>query len=196
MPILFAIISVPIGLFVCFTGYRLFRIASLLLGFVLGAYVGATIAANNGSDTLVTIVLGVIGGLVGVGLMFLLYRFGVFLLGALMGAALGFVLAGALRIGMSEVFWVIVFAAAVAAGVLSYRFERPFMILLTAFLGAAAVVTGVWMVIRNSTDVLVLTRTDPTAQIDPLFLIVWVVLGILGTAFQMGRGVRNRLKGE
>src|SRR5215831_12183684 len=72
------------GIVVCFFGYRFFKIALAILGFVLGALIPSSIFGV--SDTMPMLVAALVGGLAGAGLLIAAYFLGVALAGAGIGA--------------------------------------------------------------------------------------------------------------
>jgi hypothetical protein len=164
-----AIILIVGGALSCFYGYRWFRTVLAIFGFVIGALVG---------------------GLIGAALLFAAYFVGV----ALVGAGLGVVLANLMLSlsGREPHFLVIVFAA-IAGSVAAMYLQRYFIIVGTGFGGAWTLIVGVMALLGNpgaraaavAGNVWVLYPLDP-APGRTWVPILWVLLGAVGTAVQLG----------
>jgi hypothetical protein len=185
--LLVALISIAFGLLNCFFGYRIFRVLLGIYGFLLGALVGFAIANTvAGGQTLWLIVGVVVGGIFGAVLMVLAFFVGVFVIGALAGAALANTIGAVIGIDMPTVVVVIV---AVVVGAVALIAQRVVIILITAFGGAWAVVTGGAMLLAGESlpglDTLEQPATWQQAGLPMLvILLVWLALGLAGTIVQ------------
>ena len=82
-------LSILLSLLNCFFGYKLLRLWTTLLGFLIGA-VGAYLAASAfGFEMTWAVLIGFVGGTVVGALSFSIYRFGVFLFTFIMGLGMG-----------------------------------------------------------------------------------------------------------
>lgn len=188
-----ALISVIIGVANCFAGYRLFRILLSLWGFIAGAVVGASIVAQ--ADTVVILLVALFAGLIGVGLVNLLYVVGVFLMGALLGLSLVggiFTVAG----GEPTVYVLLGLIAAVIGGLLAVWLQRPLIILATAVTGAFSVVIGVLLLLTPTADLTTVDSAQLVEQLDQTTRFVifagWGLLAILGLMVQFRNAPRQR----
>ncbi|TMW64578.1 hypothetical protein Poli38472_011458 [Pythium oligandrum] len=147
-----AVLAIFLGLFVCFYGYKLLRPAIFLCGFVTGGLLVALIiqyafASMAWMATASWIGFLVAGGITGC-LALWLYNVGLFLVGALSGILLAFMLNTSFgyRIYPSQpdvmlVIMVVFFG--ILFGFLASMVEKPVVILATSFIGATGFVWGV-----------------------------------------------------
>jgi len=176
------------GTVACFFGYRLFRIVLAISGFVLGALAASSLF--GASDTVPMLVAAVAGGLVGAGLLIAAYFVGVALVGAGLGALVANLVFSAS--GREPHFLVIVLFS-IAGAVGSMYLQRYFIIVGTGFGGAWTLIVGAMALIGDkaaraaaaSNDVWVLYPLDP-APGQRWVPFVWVILGLIGTAVQLG----------
>jgi hypothetical protein len=176
-----AVIAVLIGILFCFFGYRLFKIVLGIAGFIWGALLVASVVFGLTHSTLAAVLAGLAGGIVFALLAVFLYYVGVFILGTFFGAAIGiFVLA---IVGVMTPVWVILILA-VLGGVLAVIFQRFMIILSTAFVGAWAVVFGVFHLIP---------KTEGVAY-TYIALVAWIVLGVIGMLVQYRVTARKKLE--
>lgn len=184
----FAIVLLIGGALSCFYGYRWFRTVLAIFGFILGALTASSVF--GASDTAWMLGAAVVGGLFGAALLFAAYFVGV----ALIGAGLGVVLANLVlsATGGEPHFLMIVFAA-IAGAVAAMYLQRYFIIVGTGFGGAWTLIVGAMALMGNRTamaaaaagDVWVAYPLDP-APGQRWVVIVWIVLGLIGTGVQLG----------
>jgi hypothetical protein len=183
-----AIVLLLGGIVACFFGYRLFRIVLAIFGFILGALAASSVF--GASDTVPMLVAAIGGGLVGAGLLFAAYFVGV----ALVGAGLGALVANLVfsTSGRDPQFLVLILCSVVGA-VASMYLQRYFIIVGTGFGGAWTMIVGAMALIGDraamaaavSGDVWVAYPLNP-APGQRWVLIAWVLLGLIGTAVQLG----------
>jgi hypothetical protein len=170
------------GVLYCFLGYRLFRLALALTGFVVaGAVALALVGWLSGGHVLVTGVVAFLGGLCGAAALFFLYRTGVFFLGFL----------GTLLITYNVLHaspepwapWAMI-GAALAGGLIALVLERPVMTLATACMGAyVAIFAGALLLLEYGMD----EQLAEAGVVFPLswgMLAGWFVLTAAGAAVQ------------
>jgi hypothetical protein len=183
-----AIVLIVGGALSCFYGYKWFRTVLAIFGFLLGAGLASSVFAA--SDTAWMLGAALVGGLAGAALLFAAYFVGV----ALFGAGLGVLIANlALSATGQEPHLVVIIFAAVAGAVASMYLQRYFIIVGTGFGGAWTLIVGVMaalgdraaMAAADARDVWVAYPLDP-APGKAWVPIVWVVLGAVGTAVQLG----------
>lgn len=136
--IIAALLTLGVGVVVCFFGERLLKLVLGLLGFLAGAVAatGLALLLSSGAE-LVLLVAGLVGGVIGALLLVWAFRVGVFLVGATGGV----LLAGPLGAGLSGAAQVAVIGAlAIVGGVLALRLRRVVVGLATAIIGAALMV--------------------------------------------------------
>jgi hypothetical protein len=138
------------------------------------------------------LIIAVACGLLGAILAAVLYKFGVFLLGAGAGALIASLFAGGLA-GATGTLVIIV--AAVVGGVLALLLQRTTVSVLTAFGGAWGAVLGAfhlagWVTMDAGLRAFDALRPVPTR----LFIVLgcWLVLGIIGSAVQLSGRRRKR----
>jgi hypothetical protein len=79
-----AVLLVLAGSLACFAGYRLFRVVLGIFGFILGAAIGSSLA---GADSAWAMILGaLVGGVLGALTLVFAYFIGIALVGAALGA--------------------------------------------------------------------------------------------------------------
>lgn len=196
-----AVMLLVAGGIACFFGRRLFRLVLALFGFIIGA-LAATSAVGSAAGSTMLLMVAVGGGLVGAGLLLAAYFIGVALLGAAMGAAVAH-LAFAAGDGTPSVLMVVLFS--IAGAVLSMYLERYVVIVGTAFGGAWTLIVGGLALAGNplarraaaTGAVWVLYPLDP-APGRTWVPVVWVVLGLIGCAVQLGwtGGPAGRVSGR
>jgi hypothetical protein len=131
-------VAAAVGIFYCFLGYRLFRLVLGVTGFLLAGASAAVIAGWLSQGQIWAMgAAALAGGICGAMALFFLYRAGVFLLGALGGALIGYTVFS----GVEEAWapWAIIGCAA-GVGLVALVIEKPVMTLATAALGAALIV--------------------------------------------------------
>ena len=197
----FAAILIVAGAVCCFYGHRLFRVVLLLFGFIVGAMAASSIFGM--SDRTPMLIAAAVGGLIGA----LILRAAYFVGTALVGAILGVTLA---RLALSTTHqpdpsvWVIVLVA-VAGAVAAVYLQRYIIIVGTAFLGAWTLLVGALEFMGDrfqasdfvSADAWVFYPLDP-APGRKWVPIVWAVVGLVGTAVQLGwtGGDKGRVGGK
>jgi hypothetical protein len=176
------------GFVVCFFGYRLLRFTLGLAGFCLGLALGFAVAGLvPGISQVLTIVLGIVCGILGAVLATVLYKLGVFLLGAGAGILVA-------SIVLASTNWhhpvIIRLVAAIAGGILTLALERPLVSILSALAGAWGIVLGAFGLL-GWYHVTAGTRT-PYANYG-LMIACWLALGLIGAGVQLrsGRGKKK-----
>ena len=187
-----------VGLLACFAGYRLFRIVLTVYGFVLGALFASTLV--HATDTAALLVALGIGGAIGAAVLWFGYFVGV----ALAGGAFGAVAAqGVWSAVYGHEPGVIVTAfAAVVGGALAATFQRYFVIVATAFVGAETAIAGLMAFLSRGADgrpgfedVWVGHLVFPAPGRRWTF-VAWVVLGLIGAFVQLRWGSSRRSSGR
>jgi hypothetical protein len=183
-----AIVLLIGGALSCFYGYRWFRTVLAMFGFIVGALAASSVFAT--SETAWMLGAALVGGLIGAGLLFAAYFVGV----ALVGAGLGVVVAnvGFTATGRDPHVLAIVFSA-IAGAVASMYLQRYVIIIGTGFGGAWTLIVGAMALLGDRAamaaaaagDVWVVYPLDP-APGRRWVPIAWVVLGLCGTAVQLG----------
>ena len=185
-PVFLGLILIPIGLVLCFYGYRIFRLAIALLGFLFGFPLGMTVALQFTTGDLLVWAGGLGMGLLLAILSFAFYLAGVFLAGLVMGSALGYGVV--LVLGDAVPVSLVVLLFAVVGGILAVILQRPLLILFTAFTGGWLTTTGLAMFVDPALHPLAVVAGSPDiAEPGPVglgLLATWLFLVVAGTLVQ------------
>ena len=181
-----------LGLVVCLLGLRVFFAALPIIGFVAGFFVGAAGIAAITGDSFLSNVTGVIVGFV-VGVVFGALAYFFWYVGALLSAGSTGALIGSgfmKAIGVDSGWAVFLVAAAVAVifFMIALALALPVYVVIvnTAFVGAAGIVTGL-LLLFNQVDRVDLNYGLAWATVEEswFWMIVWIVLAVVGTLFQI-----------
>jgi hypothetical protein len=192
--LLVAAFALLIGLGFSFWGYRLFLVFLPVLGFFAGFWIGAqTFTLIFGEGFLATgtsWIVGFVVGLVVALLSYLFYLVGVAILAGTIGAALAGGLLSALGLESGLLVFIVSLAAAILVAVLALRYnlQKYVIILLTAVVGANAIILSVLLVLgRVSLDSLQRAGTaiTPVLQDSWFWLVAWVIIAAAGIFFQL-----------
>ena len=181
----------------CFFGYRSFRIVLAIFGFIIGALIPSSFPAM--SSTWAMLAVALVGGLIGAGVLFAAYFVGV----ALVGAGLGAVAANLMfaATGQDPHFLVLVLMTLLGAAAAMYL-QRYFIIVGTAFGGAWTLIVGAAALFGDRTALAAAAANDVWVAypLNPApgrgwVKLAWIVLGLIGTAVQLGwtGGERGRV---
>jgi len=167
----------------CFFGYKIFRFVLGLSGFIFGAVAAGAVGyeLSEGRE-LIAIASAIVGGLLGAGIMFVLYILGVFFIGAALGVLISLSVFTYLE---QDPQYITIIISAIVTGVIALFIKRFMIILATSFTGAWVVVTGFTYFFEENFN-----PFDPSsvfnfgeAQIYR-FLIIWFGLSIAGFTVQ------------
>jgi uncharacterized protein DUF4203 len=176
------------GTLSCFAGYRLFRVVLAIYGFILGAMLASSMIGATSTGAMVA--AAIVGGLAGALVLTLAYFVGIALVGAGLGALVSHVLWQSFGTGDPPAIAVILLAVAGSIGAM--LLQRYVIIVATSFGGAWTLLVGLFAMTGDrraaraaaSGDVWILYPT--TAPGQRWVPIAWVVLGLIGTAVQLG----------
>lgn len=188
--LLSGLISILFGLLSCFFGWRVFRLVLTIAGFLGGFALGASLAPVD-QQTL-QLVYGLVAGIVGAVLAYVLFAIGVFVAGAGLGIVVGGAI-GTLLGATNEVTLIIVVVCLVAGGLIALVLQKLMIIISTAFSGAGAIIAGAGLIFPA---VAVLNNPQPESSAGVIAFVIWLVLGILGFSFQFRSSARWRREGE
>ena len=166
------IIAIIIGLTSCFYGYPLFRIFLVLAGLFYGYHYGQAFYPAN---PMISLLVGVIVAVILAILAYPLWSIGVIAV----GAALGFMILGELGLALNfpEIGVILLgLLGAVVLGFLFYRARDLFVMVATAYNGAAQVIYGLGLVHA--------ALAIGVGRANFLAVIAIVILGSLGFAAQ------------
>lgn len=189
-----AIIGIVLGGLVCLFGYRLMRVTIGIAGFCVGAVLGGGLVDTipNVSRVLV-LVAALVAGVVGAILAAVLYKVGVFILGAGGGAlAVGLVLTSFGVVATP----LILIGAGIVSGILALLLQRVAVSVLTAFAGAWPVVAGTFHLLGcyefRAGILRPGTALKSAGSSVYLMLLMWLGLGILGSMVQLSRSKKKK----
>ena len=163
--IVYLLINIVVGALACFFGKRLFYVALGALVF-LGVF---NVAASATDGSAVSFVIAAVIGVVAALLSKFVYKAGVFLVGFVTGAALGFFVTMLLPEGATDFLAVIMVVAGLLLGLAAAHWSDLAVRLGTAWSGASFVVPNV-LAAALAFDALVATAVpgDMTASFDAL----------------------------
>lgn len=187
-----AIFLLVSGALTCFAGYRLFRIVLAIYGFILGAMLASSIVGV--SNTLGMVVAALAGGLVGALILVLASFIGIALVGAGLGALTMHVIWG--QIANDDPTALAIALASLAGALGAMILQRYVIVVSTAFAGAWTILVGG---IAIAGDLASRSTVHAAPGVDPWIFyplspapghrwvpVAWVVLGVIGTAVQLG----------
>lgn len=180
------VILILSGVLSCFFGYRIFKVILGFWGFVLGFFITQYLFQQYvGSNDTITLIAGLVGGVVGVFLLTSLYRVGIFALGAVFGYSVVMMLTAAGKLTQNPIVAIL---AAVLGGIIAILMQRSMMILSTAFGGAWLIALGIGKLMNTDFDLWRLWQRPDLLQMEnKIFYIlfgIWLLLGIFGTMLQ------------
>jgi hypothetical protein len=182
------------GALACFAGFRLFKITLAIYGFIFGAMIASSMMGVSNTTGMVLGALA--GGIVGALVLVFAYFIGIALVGAGLGAVVAHVGWGAIRPGDPPPAAIIVLAIVGAIGAMVL--QRYVIIVATAFGGAWTIIVGTLAMSTDPAggasrvgDIWILYPTTP-APGERWVPIAWIMLGLLGTAVQLGITSKRR----
>ncbi len=182
MNILIGLVSMVIGAVVCFSGYRIFRVVLMLVGFLVGFVVGMAIMSSSGG--IGQLLVGVVVGLIGAGIFYALYFVGIFLAGAFLGAGLAAMLVSLLNIG-GGVATILVLVGLIGGAILALVLNKLMIVISTAFGGAGTLVEGAVMILPGVFGSAATTLNySILVSFNALGVIAWLALGVAGVVVQ------------
>jgi hypothetical protein len=201
------LIAFLFGLVFCFSGYKFFLVLLPIWGFVFGFVLGAeTMQAIFGVALLATVTSWVVGFIVGAVFAMLAYLF-YFAAVALIGASLGYAVAvgllEAIGLQMGLIVWLVGMVAAVAMGIVVFRFnvQKYVVIIATSVLGAGMIIGTFVMLFNPAADALQ-HPVQTALKTSPFLAIIFLVVVVLGVLLQIQTTRNwevteyNRLTGE
>lgn len=187
----FAFLAIFAGLALNLFGYVAFRIVLPIIGFVFGLWLGGDVVTALFGGGFLSTSLGVIlGFFMGLGFALIAY-FAYYLAVILFGIASGYALGAGFMIllGFDSGIFTFMAGIVVAAfvGVLFMAFNLPklYIMAITAFAGASAMIAGV-LALFGQIPPSQLGLQFVNAYIDQswFWIIVWVVIGVFGLFIQ------------
>jgi hypothetical protein len=178
------------GFVVCFFGYRLLRFTLGLAGFCVGLALGLSVAGLIPDISQVfTIIIGIVGGMLGAVIAALLYKVGVFLLGAGTGALVASII-------LTSTGWshplLVRLIAAIAGGILTLVLERTLVSILSALAGGWGITLGAFSLLGWHD---VSAGSKPSPANFGLMIACWLVIGLIGAGVQLRSGRKKKAAG-
>lgn len=183
---LFAIVA---GCLLCFFGYRILKLSLALTGFIAGAYGGwqAGLQLFHGNSG-TALICALVGGVIGMILCLLVFRVGVFCIGAAAGTAIA---AAVFNGSGHQVQPLILLAIPLAFGIIALLAQKLMIVVCTAFAGAYLITAGIWPFVAAGPDAsriwLHPAQQTASATLGYGSLVVWVVLALVGIRTQFRR---------
>jgi hypothetical protein len=191
------LLTLVIGVVLCFGGQRFFRVLMVLVGFTAGFVLGGSgVAAFSHGPFLCDLtgwIVAIVVGLALAGLAIPFYAAGV----AVLGGVVAYLVASGVMAYLGYGLGTLTQAAGIVAGAVAivliylFRVHRLLVIAVTAAAGAGGILAGVLMLI-GKLNFDVATATDPTGIIrsTPLWLLLAIVLFLAGIGAQWS--IRSR----
>jgi len=186
------------GALTCFAGYRLFRVVLGIYGFILGAMMASSIVGV--SNALGMLVAALACGVVGALILVLAYFIGIALVGAGLGALIAHVIWS--QIATDDPAALAIALASMVGALGAMILQRYVIVVSTAFAGAWTILVGG---IAIAGDVASRSTVHAAPGGGPWILyplspapgqrwvpVAWVVLGLIGTAVQLGITAKKR----
>lgn len=182
------------GALSCLAGYRLFRVVLAIYGFLLGALIVSSIMGSGNTPGM--LVGALLGGLAGALILSFAYFVGI----ALVGAGLGVLLVHAFwRQSPPDPPALLIIAVSVLGALGALWLQRYVLIVGTAFAGAWTMIVGGLALLGDrrairaaaAGDVWILYPFNP-APGQRWLPIAWIVIGLIGSAVQLGVTGRRR----
>ena len=184
------LIAILVGLLACLAGYAVFRVVLPILGFFVGLGLGAQLAASLFNEPYLgsplSWAIAILIGLVVATIAFVWWYVSV----AVTIGGLGYAIGYGAAVGLGADATVLVIAGVAVAVIfalvaLVLRVPIFIVILVTAFWGASALIGGVLILLNRVEPGQLRNGTvDVVIHLSPLWLAVWVGLGILGVLVQ------------
>lgn len=193
--LIWGLVIVAAGVFVCVYGNQLFRFVLAVVGFAIGFWLMMTLVPPT--NVALQILLAIIVGGIGAAVLYSLFRLSLHLAGALLGAVI--VLAILSLVGlvgggssMGVIGWVLVLVGAGAVGVFGNRLGNGIIPLATSLAGSALVVMGLAKMFTQNVGI---DSNDPIAIMSAGFgFALFVVLAVISALAQFQiASLRQRL---
>lgn len=141
---LFRVLYVIAGAILLVIGWRAYKVALGIIGFVVGSSIGAGIAAQAGGGAALTLLMSLAIGIIGV----LLAVFAYYVAIAVFGGYIGYLLTGNILLWLNyvpeqgSISLLILLTGAILGGALALALSFELIVLLTSYLGAVLLTSG------------------------------------------------------
>jgi hypothetical protein len=168
-----------VGLILCFFGVRSLRLTGFLVGFALAALLADAFGANP----LITLIVGLAGGIAGFLLLILIFRFSLWIIGGLVGAVIGVRVYQHFFLGEGNALVLVLFLIAVGliCGFIADRYRQPVLAVLTAAGGASVTLAALGHLWPS---VLGFLKQPLTPAQSAIAALAWIVLAVFGWIVQ------------
>ncbi|NDJ60147.1 MAG: DUF4203 domain-containing protein [Chloroflexi bacterium] len=191
------LVTLGFGILNTFFGYQVFRLSLSIVGFLIGAGIGLTLAAQNPDTQSAAAIFGLVGGLLGGVLMYFVFLLSVLVAGAIFGLAVASIVLTLLNLLDNNVVVILGLGLGVLiGGMISLSLRKQIIILSTAFGGAASLIAGVLIIVPTTQmgtasasanpqlSLEVFARSLESLQANPslslVAFLIWVALGTVG----------------
>jgi hypothetical protein len=179
-----AVLSLLLGIFFCFFGYRVFKIPLAISGFMFGMSLVSLLVYQFTGTVWIILAAGATGGICFLLLAIFILPVGLFILGAYLGAVIAlyffFIFT---EVGIVFPYWIPIVVLALAGGITAVIVKKPLIVVASSFLGSWAIVTGVFTFIPPQS----------TTLIGWIQLAAWIVLGFAGVLVQYKVTAKKKL---
>lgn len=190
--LLFAVLAIIVGLGLAFMGYAAFRILLPILGFLAGLWLGMDLVSNFAQNFPILgislgLILGLILGAVFAAIAYFVYAFAVLIFGLALGYALGAGFMYVIGFPTPIINFIVGVVVAAVMGYLFMKVDMPklYIMGLTAFAGASAMIAGVLVLFGQiPPSQLGLSFVDAYIAQSWFWIIVWAIIGGVGFAVQ------------
>ena len=190
-----AILLIVSGALACFAGHRLFRLVLAIYGFILGAMLASSMVGVT--NTAGMIVAALVGGAIGAVIFVFAYFVGIALVGAGLGALIAHVGWGYFRTGDPPAIALVALAILGAIGAMLV--QRYVIVVATAFGGGWTIIVG-GLALQSDRAAARAASTGDAWILYPMtpapgqrwVPVAWIVLGLIGTAVQLGVAGKKR----
>jgi hypothetical protein len=174
-----------IGIVECFFGYRMLKIILGVTGFIVGGLLCAEFAYGiMGGRPVISLLAGLVGGVIGSSLMIGCFVFGLFVL----GVALGLLVGGAVSTGIyGSPHPVIMVSLAIVGGIATIVMSRSMIIIATSFTGAYLIVFSIGKFIGMANTPFRFQQPHGLRESGGQFFVIllsWILVGIAGIIAQ------------
>lgn len=183
--IIVGILLLAFGIAFCFYGFRAFLIFLPIVGFIAGFYIGAEamqIALDEGFlATILSIIVGLGAGIIGAFASYFFLIMGIILVAGILGFAVTAGILDLLGVSTSCISSLVGLASAVVAVWLTLRYKlvRYVLIVITAILGANAIILAILLFFNRITVEQItspLGTISPIIKDSPLFIVLFLAL--------------------
>lgn len=185
--ILYACVSIALGLMLLLFGVRFMKLAVAVVGFLIGAGLTNTLLASSGWNQAVVTIVAIAGGITLASIAFWFYEIAITLSMAYFFGNLAYAVATSANQEHTAAFVI-----AIAVGVIAFMLLRAIKVvdkifaLITSIQGANAIVLGIYVLLYS--DKLAAAQANGYVLVmdaSGIWLIGWIVLAILGFIYQI-----------